>query len=365
MPLTLGAAGGSQVTFNYDSLFTQSLAAYKKTGKLVDQISNSNAIFHELIKGKMYQSEEGGTHFKVPLMYQLAQADWYSGYDELAATPTDGVTEAQYTWAQAAVPITWNGKEIKQNKQKLISLSETKIMQAELGFQEFFANAILWGGKPAGGNLHSIPTSAVNGAQGINPLPLLVKYDPTTSHEIGNLNQSTYSWWRNRTKTSAATTYDGLLLEMHNLINTCGRGPGGRPDLALADQTTYELLCHAYWLKYRKTMESDVKYPFVNVIFDGMRIVMDEKIPDVANDAVPVDGVLSKGTIYLLNTKFMSVKYESSSDFEMLKDDNGKAFQKPTNQDARLGHIAWMGQTCVNQRRKQGVMGNIARTLAA
>ncbi len=57
--------------------------------------------------------------------------------------------------------------------------------------------------------------------------------------------------------------------------------------------------------------------------------------------------------------------HEEDSDFELLKDENGKAFQKPVNGDSRVANVAWMGQTTVNNRRKQAVMGNISRTITS
>jgi hypothetical protein len=48
----------------------------------------------------------------------------------------------------------------------------------------------------------------------------------------------------------------------------------------------------------------------------------------------------------------------------MLKDENGKTMAKPLNQDARVGHVAWMGNVTLCNRRKNGVMGSIDRTKA-
>jgi hypothetical protein len=97
---------------------------------------------------------------------------------------------------------------------------------------------------------------------------------------------------------------------------------------------------------------------------------MDDKVPDVANGIVPTlsggsgdPASLVNGTGYFLNPQFFKMIYEEDSDFKMLEDDAGKTFQKPVNGDSRVGHMAWMGNTVVNNRRKQGVLGKIARTL--
>ena len=91
-----------------------------------------------------------------------------------------------------------------------------------------------------------------------------------------------------------------------------------------------------------------------------MTVVMDEKVPDVSGNLVVTT---TKGSGFFINSKFFKLRYHPSRNFEMLKDENGKTFAKPINGDSRVGHIGWMGNLTCNNRRKQGVIGNIARTL--
>lgn len=363
MSVTFGSSSApSQVIKNLDSIFAQSLAAYKKT--LADNIATSNAFLTMLMKGDLYESQDGGTHIEVPLMYALAPADWYSGYDELSTQPTDGITSAVYQWSQMASPIAYSMKEVKQNKQKILNLVTSRIKQSEIGIKEAFAIALLQGSAPTGGSITLAQTSPVNGAAGISPLPLIIKFDPTST-VVGNIDPNTSTWWRNKTSTSATSsggasgTYDAFMLEFDHIFNSTALGTGGKPDLILVDQITYELIVHALWQKYRQT-SSDNEFPFENTLFKGARIVMDEKTPDVYTDAAPA---VTYGSGLFINSQFFNVTYESESDFVMLEDENGKTFQKPINGDSRVGHIAWMGAITCSNRRKQGVLGKIARTL--
>jgi hypothetical protein len=61
----------------------------------------------------------------------------------------------------------------------------------------------------------------------------------------------------------------------------------------------------------------------------------------------------------------MKLRYDSSVNFEWLKDDKGVAFAKPINGDSRVGHMAWRGQITCSNRRKQGLLFGIPRTLTA
>lgn len=361
MGVTFGSATApSQVTTNLDSLFGLSLAAYRK--ELIDNIGQTNAFFHEMLKRDLYESQAGGAYIQTPLMYALAPADSYDGYDELSTVPTDGITDSIFQWRQCASPIAYSMKEVKQNKQKLVSLVKTRIKQAEMGLQEYFSQALLWGSLADGGSgtLITPRTSPANGSQSIDPLFSLMAFDPTVSTTIGNINQNTSTWWRNKTKTSAATTYDGFILEVDNIFNTCALGTGGKPKIILCDQVSYELFIHALYQKFRQTQKTDEAYPFENVMYKNAHFIMEDKVPDVYTGTT---AATTYGTMAMINPEFFKLIYEEDSDFQMLKDDQGKTFAKPINADSRVGHVAWMGNVTIQNRRKQGVFGKIPRTL--
>lgn len=360
----------SQVTTNLDSLFSLSLAAYRK--ELVDQVSASNAFLYELMKKDFYEGQDGGTYIQVPLLYGLQNADTYDGYDELPTVPVDGVTSGTWDWRQVAAAVVYSMKEVKQNKQNIIKLVKTKIKQAEMGLQESFAQMIMWGSaNQAGGSLKTPYVSPVNGSKGPEPILELIDPTPTVSSVVGNINQSTATWWRNKVKTSTATTYDQLFLEIEQLLNRASLGIGGKPKLILLDETTYELFTFALYQRYRYTQANvDEAYPFENTTFKGARFVMDDKVPDAYSGVAPTldagngdPASLTYGTAIAINPQFFRLVYEEDSDFVMLKDDSGKSIFKPINQDARVGHFAWMGNLTVMNRRKQAILQKIARTL--
>src|SRR5271170_7413254 len=153
MAITFGSSSApSQVTLNLDSLFGLSLAAYRK--ELIDNIGATNAFFFEVITRELYKSQDGGAYIQTPPMYALQNADSYDGYDELSTVPVDGITDSIYQWRQCAAAIAYSMREVKQNKQRLVNLVETRIKQAEMGLQEFFSQTLMWGsGNQAGGSL--------------------------------------------------------------------------------------------------------------------------------------------------------------------------------------------------------------------
>src|SRR5213596_200276 len=96
----------SALTLNYDAILSTTLFNYRRT--LEDAISTSNAFLFYLMKkskGGYKKVTELGERMALPLMYELGNADSYSGYDVLDCTPADGLTMAFFNWAQASVPI--------------------------------------------------------------------------------------------------------------------------------------------------------------------------------------------------------------------------------------------------------------------
>jgi hypothetical protein len=355
MAVTFGLAGvPSQKTINLDAFFSTTMAKIQKV--LEDQISTSNSFFLKVKQSGNWKTGGSGTNMEIPLLYALQSAGFYSGYDELRTDPIDGVTRAIYKWRNMSAPISISGDEETENasSEKLIDLLGTKIKQAMLGMEETWSKAWFQGNGINAGNLYDPVVDAVTGASGFLPLPALVDYDPTASRSVGNINQNTSTWWRNQSSTSTATTTLGLIQEIETIVNNCSKGPGGKPDIAVCDQTTYELLKIAIYNRVRHDPSPVADWPFENFKFRGIMFVWDEFMVDPANAAI---NTTTAGTIYFLNSKFFEVRYFGARNF------NQRPFQTPHNQDAKVSHIMWKGATAVSNRRKHGVLGSIARTL--
>lgn len=347
----------TSLTLNYDALLSTTLFNYRR--KLEDAISTANAFFFYLMrrsKGAYKKVTELGDRMQMPLMYELGNADSYSGYDPLNTMPADGMTSAFFNWAQAAVPISISGLEEKKNRgeAKILDLLEAKTKQAELGIQEFFNKRTLQGA--GGSTITTAYTSGVNGSTFVDPLPLHVMYDPTASVSIGQISQLTNTWWRNqRYQGNGFTTFAGMLKALRHLRNDCSKGPGGPPDLHVADQLTVELYEAALAAAHRNPSYQVADIPFDNVGFYGRPVTWDEFVPDAYNGTAAI----TNGSWYMLNTQFWGVKVDKYTNFAPTP------FQKPENQDAKVAHILWLGAVGVSNRRKQGVMGRIDTTIAA
>jgi hypothetical protein len=350
----------SSLTLNYDAILSTTL--FNLQGTLEDEISTSNAFLFKVMKNKnAWKSESDlGDRWGVPLMYDLGNADSYSGYDILDTTPTDGITTAFYDWRQMSVPVSISGLDEKKNsgsETKILNLLEAKIKQATMGIQDLFGKSLLQGNGPNSATaINTAYTSPNNASVFIDPLPLLIKYDPTTSTTIGNINQSTHTWWRNQKKDfTGVSTYAGFLKGLRNLYNNCMKGPGGGPDLHVLEQQTYELYEAALAAAHQNPSYQSADIPFDNIAFKGKPATWDEFVPDVHTGSTAI----TVGTWFMINTKYWGGRYHSATNFA------STPFQRPENQDAKVAQILWLGSFGVSNRRKQGVGGNITLSIAS
>ena len=350
----------SSLTLNYDAILSTTLFNYRKT--MEDQISTSNTLFYMLKKREDGWKEVSniGERMQVPLMYGLGVADTYNGYDNLTRTPVDGITSAFWEWRQLSASIMISRREERQNagEAKIVDLLKSKTKQAMLGLEDLFGRILLQGNGVNLATAITTPyTSANNTSLGFDPLPLLVKFDPTTSTVIGNLNQSTQTWWRNQFSNSAATTYAAFLKELRKLKNNCSKGPGGTPNLYIADQNVHEFIEAALTVFHQNPTWKKADIPFDNFTLFGEPCVWDEFVPDVAGGTT-VQSTTS-GTLFALNTKFIQLQVDSQTNFM------NTPFERAAQQDAKSADILWMGGIGVSQRRKQGVMGSIDTTVSS
>lgn len=352
-------AAPSALTLNYDAVLSTTLF---NLGKMIlDEISTTNALLFKLMKkDDGYESvDDIGDRAQIPLMYELAQADSYSGYDTLSVQPTDGITSAFFDWRQASVPVVISGLEEKKNQgeAKIVDLMTAKVKQSTLGIQDMFGRAMLQGqGVNDGTSITSARVSPLNNSLFVEPIPSLIRADPTTSTSIGNINQSTNVWWRNQfLDITTTSTYVGFLKNLRTLNNRCSKGPGGAPDFHVATQGTYELYEAALAAAHRNPSYQKSDIPFDNIAFKGGPLVWDEFVADAKNNTVTI----TKGTWYMFNLKYWGIKYHSGTNFV------STPFVKPYNQDAKVSHIMWLGLTYVNNRRKQGVLFGVDETIAA
>ena len=359
----------SSVTDNYDALLSSTLRNYSP--KLKDNVTRGNKVLAWLDSKGRFRKVSGGHQVAEPLMHaQNNTADIYRGYGLLDTTPQDGITTAFFDWSQLSVSITISRLEERQNsgKAKILDLLQAKTMQAEVSMKELLNNCLVAGkiASATGSIQITARTGRLDsGASGPLPIGHIIDFTANRSASVGNINGGTYSFWRNQSTSSGASSFVTLKNEMNQTYDNCSKGTAGTPDLLIGDQVAWE----QYWLalqnneRYIKNDKStvDVLGGTDSLAFRSAAFIWDEVVPDPETPYNPVDaiGTQSASTIYFINSDALSFITDSATDFITTD------FVRPENQDAKVAQVMWMGALTVNNRRKLGVMGGISRSITS
>ena len=344
-------------TYNFDEILSTTLLNYRK--KMMDNVFLENPTWRYFHAPGRKKTESGGERLVKPVQYgKNTTTGSYSGYDQIDITPQDNQTSVFYNWKQFGGSIVIDGMSEFKNKEphRVVSLLQAKISEAEATMVEDL-NDMLWKATPASTkDILSIPSFVVRAPS------------TTDAQSPGGISGATYSWWRNQTKTSAATTWAAVVREAKHVYYLCKTGIGGFPDAAICNLETYEYIENtiADLTRYTnpdlapKTKRSPV---VENMRFKGATLWYDDHIADAYGDATTAYdyGSAVYGSLYFLNSKYLYYVVGEGMDFEV-----GKFVKTDvTGQDARLALIKHYHALVCDQRRKHGVLEKINKALTS
>jgi len=344
--------------------------AFRKT--LVDNIFKDSAFLAFLRMSDAVQRQNGGERVALPLMYgKNDTVGTHGGYSVIDTTPQDGLTTAFYEWAEIAGSISISRKEQRQNsgEGRILNLLEAKLKQAEMTMRETLNQQLLQG---TVSSATFVQDTADDGSYGLNPLGYFLRKnkatDPSTIN-VGNIASSAESWWRHRVGVLGAnagsvtgedfdlnvSTYAGLKVALRRMYNYCSRGSGGSPNLAVADQVTFETYENALDvnIRFQNTKMGDLGFDTLKL--RGATVIWDEVVPDMYTGTTGI----TLGTMFFLNTNFYKLMIDSETDIVTTP------FIEPENQTAKTAKILFMGQAGISNMRKHGVCLDISQSIVA
>lgn len=365
-------------TISYDAVLTLCLERVRK--QVRDNIFQSSALLGALYgaygkkkkQGKGLRLQDGGERIRQPLMYEAnSTAKSYSGYDTLDVTPQDGITAAFFTWRQFYVSISISRLEERKNNgmSKVVDLLDQKVTQAEKSLMQKLGLDLM------GRTVSSGAWSAGNSAKDLDPLPLFLPKDPTSSVDVGAIDQGTETWWRPYVVDGTAAvgakdaganygylcddfaTFKRALRHGHNAASW---GGAGFPDLYVMDQNTYE--------SYEGSMDalmrySDPKGPasigFESVKFKGADVIWDHFMPDIETGVTYDSASFATGTVMGLNLDTFEIVVDSGTNFI------NTPFVRPENQDAKTAQILTMMNLATSERRANWLLYGVTLDLVA
>lgn len=301
--------------------------------ELVDNVSNNNALFRYLKDNGKIESESGGYEIVKPLEYaENSTHQRYSGYDTLSQAASDVMTAARYDWAQAAIHVTASGRELRMNNgpEAMIKLVKARITNAMHTASNMMSVDIYSDGAL---------TNQING------LAALVTNDGTGT--VGSIVSGTYTFWKNKFREMAGTgTFSKSTIkgEMNGLwLNLCFGND--KPDLIVSSHDIYS----AYEESLQDLQRYNDQSRKASAGFESLKY----KTADIIFDTNTNFGTTAERA-YFLNTRYLYLIQHPEA--KWTQDDE----KKPTNQDAVIVPMYWMGQLCTSNRSRQGVLIDVA-----
>ena len=312
---------------------------------MVDNIFNSNILTHKLLK----QSEPIASGNKVlqPIEYgKASEVSFYTGYDTLDSTADELFTDASYDWVQLRASIIYSGREqaLNSGSERVVDLISAKVKNAEKSMKDAFGQQLY--SDNDGSNVTGAAPVSTSGFIGLDHMV-------GETRELGGITStaSTYQWWDSNVSdqstsgsSSGAWTYTELasgqiqdiIREMYGKCSI----DNDKPNVIVTTQVLYDAYEESLSAQKRfgASDSSLADAGFTNLLYRGTPVVVDDHCPD--------------GKMFFLNTKYLKFRHHKSRNFAF------DGFQKPTNQDAAIAHIYWLGAlVCSNPRMLGKVYG--------
>lgn len=283
--------------------------------KLVDNIFTSNVLLQRA-KQKWMEKIDGGTQIIQPVAYATTTASgWYTGADTLSTTANDQIDNAIFDWAflYANITVTRTDELKNSGREQIVNFVKSKVQLAEKTLANNLGTA-LYTGSAASNQIVGLQTGISSG------------------RTYGNINSSTYSWWDAQVNsTTTALTISAL----RTLLGTATIG-SDKPSVIVTTQSVYDSLYGLLQPQQRFMDSETANAGFVNLMFEGKPLVVDNRCPS--------------GYLFAINEDYIHLFVHKDEDFRF------EPFIKPTNQNVSSAKIYWAGALVIDNPRMMGVM---------
>ena len=299
--------------------------------KVTDNVSKHNALLTRMKARGKIKTMGGGYEIAEPIEYaDNSTYQRYSGYDALNTNASDVLTTAKFPLRQVALHVTASGRELRMNssKEAMVNLVQRRK-----------DNAIRTATNQFSVDLYSDGTAANQ----VNGLANLIQEAGTGT--VGGINSTNWQFWRNKFKeTTGASTPSvanaaAFKGDMNDLWLSLNRGTD-KPDLIVMTHDFYALYETGEQDKQRYADGDLAQAGFTTLKYKSADVIFDDNT-----------NFLTTGEkAYFLNTNYLYLVQHREASWTMDKE------KVPTNQDAIVVPIYWMGNLVVTNRSLQGVL---------
>lgn len=314
----------------FNELVTSTFRNHRSTA--VDAVSNHNALYRMLGKGKKIRTESGGTTITIPLEYaNNATYQRYSGLDTLNTAQSEVFSAAEYQWRQIAIHVVASGRELRINNgpERIFNLAKSRVRNAMHTFANNFSVDMY-----SDGTL----TNQIGGLQAL--------VSDTGLGTVGGIASDSWPFWQNKLQSAAAplqgggaitpssTTIESLMLPLY-METTRG---GDHVDTIIASDDYYAFFEASQISMKRYVDQDEVMAGFLAMRYKNAKVVFD------GNSGCPA------AHMYFLNTDHLELVVHEDANLTVVED------QRPFNQDGSVTPILWMGNLTCSNRMLQGVL---------
>lgn len=313
------------------SVFTEMVTTTDRNwgSKVTDNVSNHNALLNRMKKKGNIKTVSGGYEIAEPIEYaENGTYQRYNGYEQLNTEASDVLTTVKYEWQQVALHVTSSGKEIRMNmgtKERMINLVKSRkdnaLRTAANQFSvDLFSDGALT--NQIGGLAHIVQTAGTG--------------------TVGGIDSSTFTFWQNQVREMTGTdayTSTTLKNEMGKLWLTQNRG-ADKPDCIVSSHDLYSV--------FEAGIEDRARYTDSNSAGEGFTSLKYKSADVFFDDNTNFSTTAEK--MYFLNTDYLRLVQHKEAQWTPDEE------KRPTNQDAVVVPIYWMGNLVCTQRELQGVL---------
>lgn len=282
--------------------------------KLADNVFDKSPLLKRA-KEKFYESVNGGDAIVMPLEYADVPSAWYEGSETLDTSDDDTFTAAEIAWKQAYANITISRiDELKNNStEKMVDFVKSKMKNAEKTIVTLMGTGLY----SAGTNSKEI---------------LGLRNWVSASNTVGGISQTSNSWYQAQIDSSTTTL---SVAAMQDLYSDC-QVDNDNPTVMMTTKAIYNRYYALLQPQQRFIDTETAKAGFTSLMFNGIPVIADSYCPT--------------GYLFALNEGTLHLFYHPEEDFRF------EPFQKPTNQNVKVGKIYWAGNFGCDNNRKNGAM---------
>lgn len=307
-----------------------SMALEDRSSSYEDLVSNNNALLAVMRRKGLWRTYSG-PRIRQTLQVSKADAQWYSGYDQLLNPAIDIFNDAFYSPKMVVVPIILSMQEILNNEgdAQIMDTLESYMDAAERSLEDTMDVAMYSDGTANGGKQLTGLATAV---------PIVVN-----SGVYGGIDRATATIWRTTIwdvqsmATAIGTQVNATTIRPFlNFVMTKQSRGRQYADLLMMSSEHYAAYDAATIAIQRQTNDSGLG----KLGFSTLEYIGGGKRAEIVLDG-GIGTNMPANTTFGLNTDTFRLRYNANRNFDKLFSGDG---QQPIDKDAIAQFIGWMGE---------------------